>query len=152
MTTTTIASLKNLGLSETELASISPEAMEAKVAQVQQFILRWLPGLITLAVLALFFVAPNVMAQTNDYQGMQEATKKIGGFLNGVKKILGPMSIVVVTIAFIFAGYQIAFNHKRISDVAPVLIGAIIIGASAQLAGMFIDSKEIQQDTIFQQN
>ena len=66
------------------------------------------------------------------------------GFLSGVKKILGPFSILVVTIAFIFAGYQIAFNHKRIADVAPVLIGAIVIGAAAQLAKMFISESDFQ--------
>ena len=49
-----------------------------------------------------------------------------------------PISVTVVTIAFVFAGYQIAFNHKRITDVAPVLVGAIVIGAAAQLAGWFI--------------
>ena len=32
------------------------------------------------------------------------------------------MSVAVVTIAIIFAGYQIAFAHKRISDVAPILL------------------------------
>ena len=35
-------------------------------------------------------------------------------------------SIAIVTIAIIFAGYQVAFNHKRLGDVAPVLIGETI--------------------------
>ena len=43
-----------------------------------------------------------------------------------------------MTIAVIFAGYQIAFNHKRISDVAPVLIGGFLIGAAAQIANMLL--------------
>jgi TrbC/VIRB2 family. len=46
------------------------------------------------------------------------------GFLDNINGLLSIASIAVVTIAIIFAGYQIAFAHKRISDVAPILIGA----------------------------
>lgn len=60
------------------------------------------------------------------------------GFASNIQMILNALSIVVVTIAVIFSGYQIAFAHKRISDVAPVLIGAILIGAAGQIARMFL--------------
>lgn len=60
------------------------------------------------------------------------------GFASNIKMILNALSIVVVTIAVIFSGYQIAFSHKRISDVAPVMIGAILIGAAGQIANMFL--------------
>ena len=59
-------------------------------------------------------------------------------FATNINKILNAVSIVVVTIAVVFAGYQIAFAHKRIGDVAPVLIGAILIGAAGQIAKMFL--------------
>lgn len=55
-------------------------------------------------------------------------------FLNNITGLLGIASIAVVTIAIVFAGYQIAFAHKRISDVAPILIGGLLIGAAGQLA------------------
>jgi len=55
-----------------------------------------------------------------------------------VQSLLKAISILVVTIAVIFAGYQIAFAHKRIAEVAPVLIGAVLIGAAATIATMFI--------------
>ena len=48
------------------------------------------------------------------------------------------ISIAVVTIAVIFAGYQIAFAHKRIADVAPILIGGVLIGAAGQIARMLV--------------
>ncbi len=59
-------------------------------------------------------------------------------FASNINKILNAISIIVVTIAVVFSGYQIAFAHKRISDVAPVLIGAILIGAASQIANMFL--------------
>lgn len=68
----------------------------------------------------------------------QSAQDSICGILNTVNKLLSVASVVVVTIAIIFSGYQIAFAHKRISDVAPVLIGGIMIGAAAQIAKMIM--------------
>jgi type IV secretion system protein VirB2 len=60
------------------------------------------------------------------------------GFASSINKILNAVSIIVVTIAIVFSGYQIAFAHKRIGDVAPVLIGAVLIGAAGQIAKMFL--------------
>lgn len=60
------------------------------------------------------------------------------GVANSFHTLLNAVSIVVVTIAVIFSGYQIAFAHKRISDVAPVLIGAVLIGAAGQIAKLFL--------------
>lgn len=59
-------------------------------------------------------------------------------FLDNIGTILNAASIVVVTIAIIFAGYQISFNNKRISEVAPVLIGGVLIGGAGQIASMLI--------------
>lgn len=60
------------------------------------------------------------------------------GFFNNINGLLNIASVAIVTIAIIFAGYQIAFNHKRIGDVAPVLIGGFLIGAAAQIARMLL--------------
>lgn len=87
---------------------------------------------------ALFFVAllalPALASATDpDAKGrVNEFFKDVGGLLNAA-------SIAVVTIAVIFAGYQIAFAHKRIADVAPILVGGFLIGAAGQIASMMID-------------
>lgn len=62
-------------------------------------------------------------------------------FFKNINNILNIASIAVVTIAVIFAGYQIAFAHKRISDVAPVLIGGLLIGGAAQFAKMLMPNQ-----------
>lgn len=66
------------------------------------------------------------------------AETRVEGFLNKINGLLNIASVAIVTIAVIFAGYQIAFAHKRISDVAPILLGGFLIGAAAQLAKMVI--------------
>jgi type IV secretion system protein VirB2 len=76
-----------------------------------------------------------VMAAPADFGG---ADTKVCGFFDNIKGLLNIASIAVVTIAIIFAGYQIAFAHKRIADVAPILIGGLLIGAAGQLARMLM--------------
>lgn len=59
----------------------------------------------------------------------------------GVQKIIDTLNIIsvgVVTIAVVIAGYKIAFQNARMSDVAPVLIGGILVGAAAQIAAFLI--------------
>jgi len=75
-----------------------------------------------------------------DGVGTDTALGATCGFLGSILSLLNAASIVVVTIAVIFSGYQIAFAHKRISDVAPIMIGAILIGAASQIAKMFLSS------------
>lgn len=89
-------------------------------------------SLASIAISIIFF-APSALAA-----GFGGADMKICGFFDNINGLLNIASIAVVTIAVIFAGYQIAFAHKRISDVAPILIGGLFIGAAGQIATMLI--------------
>lgn len=73
-----------------------------------------------------------------DTAGFSAACNKVVGFFARFETILRVASISIVTIAVVFAGYQIAFAHKRLSDVAPVLIGGLLIGGAATIAGWFV--------------
>ena len=52
-------------------------------------------------------------------QPFAAACTKVTGFFGNFETILKVASMSIVTIAIVFAGYQIAFAHKRLSDVAP---------------------------------
>lgn len=95
------------------------------------------------AVIALILVSPLAMAAGTGTgggggTGLAGAQQKACGFFTRINDILNIASVAVVTIAVVFAGYQVAFAHKRITDVAPVLIGGLLIGGAAQIAGMLI--------------
>ena len=93
---------------------------------------RWCLFICAAAIITV--ALPNI-AFAQDASGTITATC---GFASNINKILNAISIIVVTIAIVFSGYQIAFAHKRIGDVAPVLIGAVLIGAAGQIAKMFL--------------
>ena len=95
------------------------------------------------ALLLTMFIALPAFAE----QGFGDTGEKVCGFLDNVNSVLSMASILVVTIAVIFAGYQIAFAHKRIGDVAPILIGGLLIGAAGQIASMVIDQDDAQSCT-----
>jgi type IV secretion system protein VirB2 len=90
--------------------------------------------LASLAVLALLALPGVALAQS----GLEGTDNDVRDFFRNINSLLNIASVAVVTIAVIFAGYQIAFAHKRISDVAPILIGGFMIGAAAQIANMLI--------------
>lgn len=71
--------------------------------------------------------------------GFAGACEKVFGFFTQLENILKAASVIIVTIAIVFAGYQIAFAHKRLSDVAPVLIGGLLIGGAAAIASWFTE-------------
>ncbi|MEB2230259.1 MULTISPECIES: TrbC/VirB2 family protein [Xanthomonas] len=87
------------------------------------------------ASVALFASGAALATGGTSYGGTD---KRVCGFFEDINGLLSMASIAVVTIAVIFSGYQIAFAHKRIGDVAPILIGGVFIGAAGQIATMLI--------------
>ncbi|MBE7416723.1 MAG: TrbC/VirB2 family protein [Ideonella sp.] len=82
------------------------------------------PGLTALALL------PSVAAA----QGFD----KINTTVTNVQAILVTISIAVVTIAIIWAGFKMIFQGARLADVANVLIGGTLIGGAAAFASYIV--------------
>jgi type IV secretion system protein VirB2 len=89
-------------------------------------------------LMAIVFVAVLAVPNMLFAQTFEGADQRVCGFFDDVRGLLNLASVAIVTIAVIIAGYQIAFAHKRISDVAPILIGGLLIGAASQIAGMLL--------------
>jgi type IV secretion system protein VirB2 len=87
------------------------------------------------AFVAILVLPELAFAQASPFEGTDGTVKS---FFKNINGLLNIASVAVVTIAVIFAGYQIAFAHKRIADVAPILIGGFLIGAAAQIANMLL--------------
>ena len=63
---------------------------------------------------------------------------KIHTTVSNVNTILVTISIAVVTIAIIWAGFKMIFQGARLADVANVLIGGTLIGGAAAFATFIV--------------
>ena len=59
-------------------------------------------------------------------------------FFENIDNVFNIASVAVVAVSLIIAGYQIAFAHKRVTDMAPTVIGGLMIGTSAQIAKLLM--------------
>ena len=97
----------------------------------------------TIMCMILCFIAiPDLAFAQAANGGFGDTGQKVCGFFGSINSILNMSSVAVVTAAVVFAGYQIAFAHKRIADVAPVLIGGVVIGGAGQVAKMVIGTPD----------
>ena len=63
---------------------------------------------------------------------------KIEDTVTNVNTILVTISIAVVTIAIIWAGFKMIFQGARLADVANVLIGGTLVGGAAAFASYIV--------------
>lgn len=95
-------------------------------------------GHVSAALMAAVFVSMLAVPNMLFAQSFAGADTKVCGFFDNIKGLLNMASIAIVTIAILFCGYQIAFNNKRITDVLPILLGGVFIGAAGQIAKMLV--------------
>lgn len=63
---------------------------------------------------------------------------KINTTVTNVNDILVTVSVAVVTIAIIWAGFKMIFQGARLADVANVLIGGTLVGGAAAFASFIV--------------
>ncbi len=64
----------------------------------------------------------------------QGGLDKVNTFVENVLIVLRGVSIGVVTIAIMVAGYKFLFKHADIAEVSKILAGGLLIGGAAELS------------------
>lgn len=64
--------------------------------------------------------------------------QKVNTLVQNIEDVLTAVSIGAVTIAILVAGYKIIFGGQTFREVAPILVGGIIIGAAAEIAKLLV--------------
>lgn len=88
-----------------------------------------LPLMAVVACLALFAVEPAFAAGGLD---------KVDTFAENLLTVLRGVSITVVTIAIMWAGYKFLFKHADIAECGKILAGGLLIGGAAELAAYLL--------------
>jgi type IV secretion system protein VirB2 len=63
---------------------------------------------------------------------------RVNTTVTNVQTILVTISVAVVTIAIIWAGFKMIFQGARLADVANVLIGGTLVGGAAAFASYIV--------------
>jgi type IV secretion system protein VirB2 len=63
---------------------------------------------------------------------------KVNSTLAQVQSILQGASVVAFTIAIMWVGYKMAFQHAKWSEVSNIMIGGVFIGGAAAIASMLV--------------
>lgn len=77
----------------------------------------------------LMLLPPQLWAQGFD---------KVNTTVTNVNSILVTISVAVVTIAIIWAGFKMIFQGARLADVANILIGGTLVGGAAAFASYIV--------------
>lgn len=83
---------------------------------------------------ALAFAAVAALPYRADAQGFD----KINATITNINTILATISVGVLTVAIIWAGYKIMFQGARLADVANILIGGTFVGGAAAFASYIV--------------
>lgn len=65
--------------------------------------------------------------------------EKLTSVLENVKTALLGVGVVVFTIMIAWAGYKMGFQHAKWSEVSNIVIGAVLVGGAAAIAGWLIN-------------
>ena len=75
-------------------------------------------------LVALALLSPPALAQL----------EKVQTTMTVIQSMLIAISVICLTIAIIWAGYKMIFQHARWTDISNIVIGGILIGASGTIA------------------
>jgi len=70
---------------------------------------------------------------------MAQGFQKVNTTVNNVQAILVTISVAVVTIAIMWAGYKMIFQGARLAEVANVLMGSTLVGGSTAFAAFLVN-------------
>lgn len=65
-------------------------------------------------------------------------TQSVTNFFNTIEGTLQTVSLVVVTISVMWAGFRVLFMGNAFQEVAKPLLGGIMIGSAGWIASLFV--------------
>jgi type IV secretion system protein VirB2 len=63
---------------------------------------------------------------------------KVDTVMTNIQTVLSGVAVVAFTIALIWAGFKMAFQHAKWSEISNIVIGAILVGGASGIASWLI--------------
>jgi type IV secretion system protein VirB2 len=96
------------------------------------------PNLIASPLHAMRGTAAAVVVSALPALASAQGFDRVNTTVTNVQAILVTISVAVVTIAIIWAGFKMIFQGARLADVANVLIGGTLVGGAAAFASYIV--------------
>lgn len=64
---------------------------------------------------------------------------KVNTVMGNVQTVLVGVAVTVFTLALMWAGFKMAFQHAKWSEISNIVIGGILVGGAAGIAGWLIN-------------
>ena len=90
------------------------------------------------AAKALLIVFLGITLLASEPAFAQGGLARVDTFVENVLQVLRGVSIGVVTIAIIWAGYKFLFKHADMAECAKILAGGLLICGAAEIAGFLL--------------
>lgn len=64
---------------------------------------------------------------------------RVNTVMSNVQTVLVGVSVTILTVAIMWAGFKMAWQHAKWSEVSNIVIGGILIGGASGIAGWLIN-------------
>jgi type IV secretion system protein VirB2 len=68
----------------------------------------------------------------------QAQVEKVNTVMANVQSVLTGVAVIFFSIAIMWAGFKMAFQHAKWSDISSIVIGGILVGGAAGFASWLI--------------
>lgn len=79
-------------------------------------------------VVALLVTMSNAHAQIS----------RVNTVMSNIQSVLTGVAVTIFTLAIIWAGFKMAFQHSKWSEVSNIVIGGVLVGGAAGIASWLI--------------
>jgi len=79
-----------------------------------------------------------LLMQSLSQQAMAQGLSNANTLMQNILTVMQGISVAVVSIAVMWVGYKMVFQHARWSEVANIVIGALFIGGAGAIASWLL--------------
>lgn len=89
----------------------------------------------SLSIKALFVMALTLVMTNSAFAQIT----KVNTVMANVASVLTGVSVLIFTITIMWAGFKLAWQHAKWSDISNIVIGGILVGGAAGIASWLIN-------------
>lgn len=83
-------------------------------------------------------VAVSLITMPLDNLACAQITSQASTILSDISTGLTAIGVVICTIALMWAGFKMMFQHARFGEIANIFVGSMLVGGASTIAGVLL--------------